>query len=309
MKQRAGAAQLVSVVIPAYNEERYIQRCINSLLEQSYPSMEVIFIDDGSKDRTREILKAAARTHKNLHVFFRNHGGPGAARNYGAQKAKGSILVFVDADMIFDPEYIEALTAPIRNGKTHGTFHTKELVANKENLWARSWCINRIAEGTKESGVYRAILKKQFLASGGFDASQGYFDDNLGKLGSATPAPAVCYHNNPETLGEVFKHSMWVGKSLLQSTATRRKMAALVTASLFLFAASIILLVMGRPLLLVIGVICAALAWLFISLRRTVPRVRDERRPEYLLSIPALWAVRLLGYYAGALHQLFRMRG
>jgi glycosyltransferase involved in cell wall biosynthesis len=295
----------VSVVIPVYNEQRYLQRCIDSLLKQTYKDFEVIFVDDGSKDKTHEILKKAAS--KKIRFFLRNHGGPGAARNFGAKKAKGDILVFVDADMVFDPKYIEILTRPIREKKTHGTFHTKELVANPENVWARSWCLNRMPEGVTESGVYRAVLKKDFFKVGGFDASKGYFDDNLSTLGSATPAHAVCYHNNPETLGEVFKHSMWVGRSLLKNPTLQRRMYALVTVSLLALVASLVLTFFQIWWPLITLAIIAIIAWLFISLARTVPRLK-EKRLEYILTIPILWFFRLAGYYAGAVQKFLGLR-
>jgi glycosyltransferase involved in cell wall biosynthesis len=295
----------VSVVIPAYNEQRYILRCIDSLLQQTYKKLEIIFIDDGSTDCTRELLKAAAKRHSHIKVFFRNHGGPGAARNYGAKKAKGDILVFVDADMVFDKNYLKTLVAPILKAKTVGTFHTKELVANKENLWARSWCINRMPEGIKESGVYRAILRKTFLDAGGFDPKKGYFDDDLGRLGSATPTGAVCYHNNPETLSEVFKHSMWVGRSLVKAPHTRMRTRLLVVLSLLLLLAALVVAVLVSWLPLLALAVIAVLSWLFISMKRTLPRLA-EGHPEYIVTIPILWLFRLLGYYAGAVQQVFR---
>jgi glycosyltransferase involved in cell wall biosynthesis len=302
------ANPLVSVVIPAYNEQRYIQRCIDSLLKQSYKNMEVIFIDDGSKDRTREILKAASRKHKHIHFYQRNHGGPGAARNFGAKQAKGSILVFVDADMVFDRRYVEALTKPIRGGKSIGTFHTKELVANKENLWARSWCINRIPDNMKESSVYRAILKKSFLKAGGFDPKKGYFDDDLSSLGNATATSSVCYHNNPETLGEVFRHSSWVGRSLAKAHPRKELLVAGVVISLPLFLVSVALLALGNQLLFSVIVFVAVMSWLFISIKRTIPRIVKEGRWEYLISIPLLWIFRLAGYYFGILQKVTGLR-
>jgi glycosyltransferase involved in cell wall biosynthesis len=297
---------LVSVVIPVYNEQRYLQRCIDSLLQQTYKNFEVIFVDDGSKDKTHEILKKAAK-NKKIKFFLRNHGGPGAARNFGAKKAKGDILVFVDGDMVFDKKYIEILTKPIREKKTHGTFHTKELVANAENIWARAWCLNRMPEGVTESGVYRAVLKKEFFRAGGFDPSQGYFDDNLAVLGSATPAHAICYHNNPETLGEAFKHSMWVGRSLLKNPVLKGKMYTFVTLSFLALILSVVCVFFGIWWPMVTLVALAVVVWLAISIARTIPRFK-EKHPEYILTIPILWFFRLSGYYLGALQKFFGLR-
>ena len=99
---------LVSVIIPAYNEEGDIELCLKSLKNQSRKKIEVIVVDDGSTDRTVEIVKE----HK-VKLLKQNHGGPGAARNRGAKQAKGEILIFIDADMHFPKDYIKNLIAPI----------------------------------------------------------------------------------------------------------------------------------------------------------------------------------------------------
>src|SRR3989344_7011206 len=100
---------LVSVVIPAYNEEECIDGCVKTLVNQSYKPLEIIFVDDGSKDKTLEILEK----NKDIKVLKQDHKGPGAARNLGVSKGKGEIAVFVDADMEFKEDYIERLIKPI----------------------------------------------------------------------------------------------------------------------------------------------------------------------------------------------------
>lgn len=212
---------LVSIIIPAYNEERYIGLCLKSILSQLYPNFEVIFIDDGSKDKTRQI----ASNFKGIKIFYQNHKGSGAARNLGARKAKGKILVFADADMTFDKNYISNLIKPILEGKTIGTFTKEEYIANTDNIWARCWNINtnlpinrHLPEDyPNEETSFRAILKDKFMSVGGFDGKGGYTDDQTvaQKLNrKAVLAPdAICYHFNPDTLIEVFYSARWIGRS------------------------------------------------------------------------------------------------
>ena len=100
---------IVSIIIPAYNEEKDIGKCINSLLKQSCKRSEIIIVDDGSTDKTREIVKS----FKGIRLIEGLHKGPGFSRNLGSRQAKGEILVFVDADMIFDKDYIKNLINPI----------------------------------------------------------------------------------------------------------------------------------------------------------------------------------------------------
>jgi len=221
----------VSVIIPVYNEEKVISECLDSLSKQTYKDMEIIVVDDGSTDKSLEVLSEFKITHpslggKNLKLKIsrQNHKGPGEARNLGAKHATGKILVFVDGDMTFDKKFIEMLTRPIRQGKSVGTFSKDELVSNKENIWSKCWNINKgLPLGRMHSKnypdkqkVFRAILIDEFEKANGFSPI-GYIDDytvseRLGKLAMVAPG-AIFYHRNPESLMEVFKQARWIGKS------------------------------------------------------------------------------------------------
>lgn len=211
---------LVSVIVPVFNEEKYLDACLSSLFDQTYPRFEIIVVDDGSDDASTQIAK-----NYPVRILTQKHSGPGSARNKGAQNAKGEILIFSDADMKYDKNYMTKLIEPIVAKRTIGTFVKDELVANYDNIWSRCWStnsglpINRrlpIDYPETESG-FRAILKKYFQKSGGFDTNVGYTDD--GSLSRklqlrAVNAPgAISYHYNPSTLSEVFYSARWVGRA------------------------------------------------------------------------------------------------
>src|SRR3989304_7279664 len=128
----------LSVIIPTFNEEGSIAGCISSLKNQNYPDLEIIAVDDGSEDRTRGILKGSG-----VKVLREKHKRPGAAMNLGAKHASGEILIFIDADMTFDKNFLRNLVKPILAGKAKGTFSKYEYVSNWENVWARCWNINQ----------------------------------------------------------------------------------------------------------------------------------------------------------------------
>ena len=94
----AEAEPKVSVVIPVYNVERYLPKCLNSVCGQCLDEIEVICVDDGSTDGSAAILAEAARTDRRIKVVKGDHRGPGAARNRGIAVAKGKYLAFVDSD-------------------------------------------------------------------------------------------------------------------------------------------------------------------------------------------------------------------
>lgn len=111
------AGTLVSVIVPAYNGEKYITKCLSSILAQTYRSLEVIVIDDGSTDRTGEYADALAQQDPRLRVFHVENAGVSAARNRGMDLAAGSYLVFVDADDYLAQDCVEYLVSLLeKNG-------------------------------------------------------------------------------------------------------------------------------------------------------------------------------------------------
>ncbi|MGB7564555.1 MAG: glycosyltransferase family 2 protein [Prochlorococcaceae cyanobacterium] len=95
---------LVSAIIPTFNRERTIARAVQSALDQTYGNIEVIIVDDGSRDGTAEALRQFGRE---IVVLQQENGGPSLARNFGASKARGSILAFLDSDDEWLPEKID----------------------------------------------------------------------------------------------------------------------------------------------------------------------------------------------------------
>ncbi|MCM3652951.1 glycosyltransferase [Metabacillus litoralis] len=99
----------VSVIIAAYNEEKVIGRTIESILKSDYPNLEVIVVDDGSKDQTSLVVSREYEANKKVLLFHKKNGGKSSAINLGVRKAKGDILVAIDADTIVPPDSISML--------------------------------------------------------------------------------------------------------------------------------------------------------------------------------------------------------
>lgn len=99
-----GKRQLISIVIPVYNVEKYLDRCVSSVLGQTYRELQVILIDDGSTDRSGQIAEKYL-TDPRVEVYHKANGGLADARNYGIEKAKGDYLLFIDADDWVSADY------------------------------------------------------------------------------------------------------------------------------------------------------------------------------------------------------------
>lgn len=230
----------ISVIVPVYNEEKLITACFESLKKQSYQNVEIIVVDDGSSDKTLEVLSTINNQLSTIKLLRQQHKGPGTARNLGASKASGEILVFVDADMTFDRDFIKDLIAPIVSGKTIGTFSKNEMVANPQNIWSICWSINRGVPKDRmlpknypeEANVFRAILKKEFLKVNGFEITGQYADDwSLSKklsLKSKAAEGAIYYHNNPSSIKEIWQQARWIGKNSFITGTGLRKLKSII---------------------------------------------------------------------------------
>lgn len=100
---------LISIIIPAYNIENHIEKCLDSLLNQTYKNLDIIIVDDGSSDNTGKIIDDYASEHKNIKVIHKKNSGVSAARNSGIEVANGDYIGFVDGDDTVDEEMFEVL--------------------------------------------------------------------------------------------------------------------------------------------------------------------------------------------------------
>lgn len=129
---------LISIIVPVYNSEKYIGRCINSIMLQSYVDWECILVDDGSTDNSLSMLQQLAKKDKRFKVFHQDNTGAGVARNFGIERASGTYVVFVDSDDMIKPDYLENLAN-----------HTEDVVFID---------VNAVSENCR-------ILKKEYISS------------------------------------------------------------------------------------------------------------------------------------------------
>lgn len=106
---------LISVVVPVYQVEQWLQRCVDSLLKQTYQNKEIILVDDGSLDRGGEICDEYAARERSIRVIHQLNQGLSAARNAGTLISNGQYITFVDSDDWVEPDYLEKLWSVIYN--------------------------------------------------------------------------------------------------------------------------------------------------------------------------------------------------
>lgn len=101
--------QLISIIVPIYNAERYLSQCIESIANQTYQNLQIILVDDGSTDHSREIMGQYATEDNRIVCIHQANGGVSSARNAGLDVASGKYLTFCDADDWLESNYVEKL--------------------------------------------------------------------------------------------------------------------------------------------------------------------------------------------------------
>ena len=104
---KANKTDLVSVIVPVYNVEKYIEKCLRSLIDQTYSNIEIIVINDGSPDNSEMIIKNIQKEDKRIKLICQKNSGVSAARNAGLDIAKGKYVMFVDSDDYVAKDYVE----------------------------------------------------------------------------------------------------------------------------------------------------------------------------------------------------------
>jgi poly-beta-1,6 N-acetyl-D-glucosamine synthase len=215
-------APLVSVIVPAYNEERAIGKTIDALLQLSYPNKEIIIVDDGSTDGTLE----TATTHAGnsvVQVITKPNGGKWDALNTGIKAAKGEFIVCMDADTLLDPDAIQQLTrhfsdpnvaaiaGNVKVGNRHGLLtklQALEYVVGI-NLYRRSEAsLQRVTVVPGPIGAFRAsVLKKIGLFEGDTFAEDADITIKILKAGyeTAYEPQAIGYTEAPTTMTNLAK--------------------------------------------------------------------------------------------------------
>jgi cellulose synthase/poly-beta-1,6-N-acetylglucosamine synthase-like glycosyltransferase len=230
----------ISVIVPAYNSEKTIRRCIESLLNVDYPGYEIIIVDDGSIDRTKQIL--FEYEHK-IQVIEGEHIGPSRCRNIALEKAKGDFIAFTDSDCIVERNWLSELLKGFTSDKVAGSGGIQLSPSDETNFGKRvqeffeltgflggyiksigSEALKEVPHNPSCNAMYR---KDALIDIGGFDEKLWPCEDvdldyRLTKKGHifVFNPKAIVYHYRPQSLKALLKMMLRYGK--VQGILTRR---------------------------------------------------------------------------------------
>ena len=160
---------LVSIIVPIYNVEKYLQRCIDSLCNQTYTNLEIILINDGSTDNSVQICESAAKADKRIKILHQKNGGSSIARNNGMDYATGEFISFIDSDDHIEKETIgDILNLLLQNNLDVVEFERddpseKKLFDNRFNIETKEQAIMRTIK-TSSFQVWKRIYRTSLIS-------------------------------------------------------------------------------------------------------------------------------------------------
>lgn len=209
----------VTVIIPAYNEDRVVTRTVRTVLDQGYEGLEVLVVDDGSPDRTSDVVREQFGDDPRVRLFRKPNGGKASALNYGVEHATGDIIVALDADTLFPAGAIADLVRPLADPKV-GAVAGNAKVGNRINLVTRWQAVEYVTSQnidrrafsllnciTVVPGAIGAWRKDLIVESGGFSSQTLAEDQDLTMTilekgwRIAYADKATAYTEAPDTMG------------------------------------------------------------------------------------------------------------
>lgn len=147
--------EMVSIIVPVFNAEKTLDRCIESILQQTYLNLELILVNDGSKDASLAICEKYQKDRR-VCVYTQENGGPSKARNFGLLKSMGDYIVFVDSDDYIESNLLERCINKIRRDKSDIVIYNAQSVKN---------IVPNNIEGKKQLREWFPLLYKNYLIS------------------------------------------------------------------------------------------------------------------------------------------------
>ncbi len=197
----------VSIIVPIYNTEKYLERCINSILDQSYKNIELILVDDGSSDSSLSMCESYAAKDDRVKVFHQSNAGVSVARNKGLQNATGKYVAFVDSDDELTETAVECLVADAEkynadvvsavkcnvysNGKTENLYEDGKLTVYKE-LEALNLCLSR---DRQTNSVCAKLFKMTSLSGITFENGRNINEDGFFLFNCYAKKVVLVQHN------------------------------------------------------------------------------------------------------------------
>lgn len=200
---------VLSIIVPVYKAEKYLNRCVDSILAQTYKKTEVLLIDDGSPDKSGAICDEYAEKDNRVRVFHKPNGGVSSARNFGLKEATGEYIGFVDADDYIDPSMYDVLLSNLKKYDAdisicgffqedpNGIFHRywNENITTTFNK--EEQIVNLLSNKFYRCSIWDRIFKRELIEKIYFDESKKHYEDLIFDYEAIKNSKKAIYTSDP----------------------------------------------------------------------------------------------------------------
>lgn len=180
----------ISIIVPVYNVEKYLERCIDSILNQNFKDFELILVDDGSTDKSGEICDKYAKRYSYIRVIHKENGGPSEARNEGILQANGKYVTYIDSDDLISSDYLDCLFNALCHYKADVSCakfaffsddsplnNTSQISHNSRVYTGENACLALLYEKNFQTSSCNILLKKEIALKNLFPEGKYHEDD------------------------------------------------------------------------------------------------------------------------------------
>jgi glycosyltransferase involved in cell wall biosynthesis len=292
----------ISIIIPTRNEEDMIGNCLDAIKKSNFPQdkLEIILVDAYSEDKTRTIAESFSAKF----YLEPKPCSPGGARNFGAQKSKGNILIFLDADQIVYADCISEIHGAFENKNIDAVIATELTKPFRQTFWSEIFFAEKVAAAQKKKFTAATAYRRTvFEMLGGFDPKLGHAEvEELGHRFLSTGhkqlfvESAKIIHDDPATFKEFFTECLWRGRTLLDpvSKIPRRALEYIAAMSLYFFVLPSVLVFLVTPFFSPLSIIASLILLAFIirSLQLIYSAVKGGAKKSASLFLPAYKILR-----------------
>lgn len=260
--------KLISIILPVYNSEEFLTKCIDSIIKQSYHNWELIVINDGSTDGSKNIINRYSEIDSRIKVFHFANRGVASSRNSGIEFSKGEYITFIDSDDFVEPNYLEKLVYGLENNncdisscdvleiyndnsriiKSLNTIKEKEIIVNSKRI-LNDLLYHKIKNGYSCAKLYKKSVIKQLFQNYSYCEDVLFLVNNLSTgdyLINVVHEPLYVYIRNDNSVTmrknpQKIKDMLRVSERIIDESKTNtniRKMAAqalLIDYSFYIF--------------------------------------------------------------------------
>lgn len=215
-REKINTYSKISIVVPCYNVANFVDKCIQSIKNQTYPNFKVLLIDDGSTDNTLNIIKKSISKDSRFKLYHKSNGGLSSARNFGLKKVDTELVCFIDSDDYIEPNYLELLLNNMRQEKSDvSACYVKAVHPNFDNIIAFK---NDFSGLARTPAAWNKLYKTELFHLYNLSYPEGkcYEDVEVSSelllvnvKFSIVPVPLYNYIQNPKSISHTYDNTIY----------------------------------------------------------------------------------------------------